>query len=82
MKYIKTLFQGSFSKGPWAKMPFLDTNRPIHPRKTARIIKFWLFVEEKMYYLSSENKGADQLHSYYEADLCLCFCLGKNQVFL
>ena len=26
-----------------------------------------------MYYPSSENKGADQLRGYREADLCLCF---------
>ena len=26
-----------------------------------------------MYYPSSENKGADQLSSYCEADLRLCF---------
>ena len=26
-----------------------------------------------MYYLCSENEGADQLRGYREADLCLCF---------
>ena len=25
-----------------------------------------------MYYLCSENKGADQLSGYWETDLCLC----------
>ena len=30
-----------------------------------------------MYYPSSENKGADQLRSYCEADLHLCFRLGR-----
>ena len=34
-----------------------------------------------MYYPSGENKGADQLRSYCEADLRLCFRLGKNPVF-
>ena len=34
-----------------------------------------------MYYLCSENKGADQLRSYWEADLRLCFRVGKNPVF-
>ena len=34
-----------------------------------------------MYYPSSENKGADQLRGYREADLHLCFRLGKNPVF-
>ena len=34
-----------------------------------------------MYYPSSENKGADQLRGYREADLRLCFRMGKNPVF-
>ena len=34
-----------------------------------------------MYYQCSENKGADQLRSYCEADLRLCFRVGKNPVF-
>ena len=34
-----------------------------------------------MYYPCSENKGADQLRGYREADLRLCFRLGKNLVF-
>ena len=25
-------------------------------------------------YVCSKNKGADQLHGYRVADLCLCFC--------
>ena len=32
-------------------------------------------------YPCSENKGADQLRSYCEADLRLCFRIGKNPVF-
>ena len=34
-----------------------------------------------MYYPCSENKGADQLRSYREADLRLCFRLGRLLVF-
>ena len=34
-----------------------------------------------MYYLCSENKGADQLRGYREADLRLCFRICKNLVF-
>ena len=34
-----------------------------------------------MYYPSSENKGADQLPGYREADLRLCFRICKNLVF-
>ena len=34
-----------------------------------------------MYYLCSENKGADQLRGYCEADLRLCFRICKKPVF-
>ena len=34
-----------------------------------------------MYYLCSENKGGDQLRSYREADLRLCFRICKKPVF-
>ena len=44
-------------------------------------MKFRISVEEELYYPSSENKGADQLRGYREADLRLCFRLGKNPVF-
>ena len=42
-------------------------------QKQARSLKFWVKVEETLYYLCSENKGADQLCSYCTADLRLCF---------
>ena len=32
-----------------------------------------------MYYPCSENKGADQLRGYHEADLRLCFAYAKSQ---
>ena len=34
-----------------------------------------------MYYPCSENKGADQLHGHREADLRLCFRIGRLLVF-
>ena len=34
-----------------------------------------------MYYLCSENKGADQLRGYCKADLCLCFRTCNKPVF-
>ena len=34
-----------------------------------------------MYYLCSENKGADQLRGYREADLRLCFRIYEKPVF-
>ena len=36
---------------------------------------------ERLYYPFSENKGADQLRVYREADLCLRFRICKNPVF-
>ena len=38
-----------------------DTNRPVQAQKRARSLKFWSYVEEELYYPSSENKGDDQL---------------------
>ena len=60
-----------------------DTNRPVQSQKQARSMKFRIQEEEKLYYPCSENKGADQLRSrsYCEADLGLCYRIGKNQVF-
>ena len=52
-----------------------DKNRPVQAQKRARSLKFWIYVEGELYYQSSENKGADQLRDYREADLRLCFCL-------
>ena len=34
-----------------------------------------------MYYPCSENKGADQIRGYRQADLRLCFRICKNPVF-
>ena len=55
-----------------------DTNGPEQSEMKVRILKFWVEVKEELYYLSSENKGADQLCSYCTADLRLCFCIGKK----
>ena len=52
-------------------------NEPQGEKNEAKL-KFWVEVKEELYYLSSENKCADQLCSYCTADLCLCFCIGKN----
>ena len=58
-----------------------DTNRPVQPQKRARSLKFRIKVEEELYYPSNENKGADQLRGYREADLRLCFRLCRLLVF-
>ena len=58
-----------------------DTNRRVQSQKKVRILKFWVEVQEELYYPSSENKVADQLCSYCTADLRLCFRIGKSPVF-
>ena len=58
-----------------------DTNRPVQSGKQSRSLKLPILEGEKLYYACSETKGADQLHSFCEADLRLCFRLGKNLVF-
>ena len=52
-----------------------DTNWAVEAQKTARSLKFRIEEEEELYFPSSENKGADQLRGYREADLHLCFRL-------
>ena len=47
----------------------------------ARGLKFCIKEQEGLYYLCSENKGADQLRGYREADLLLCFHICKKPVF-
>ena len=58
-----------------------NTNSAVQPQKTARSLKFGIQAEEGLYFPSSENKGADQLHSYSEAVLHLCFLLHKLLIF-
>ena len=48
-----------------------NTNQSVESKKMARSLKFWTLKEEELYYLCSENKGADQLRSACEADLRL-----------
>ena len=58
-----------------------DTNRAVQPQKMARSLIFRIKVVEGLYYPCSENKDADQLRGYREADLRLCFRICKKPVF-
>ena len=58
-----------------------DTNQAVQSQKQARCLKFRIEEEEEVYYPCSENKGADQLRGYREADLRLCFRLCRLLVF-
>ena len=54
-----------------------DTNRPVQSQKQARTLEFQFEEEEGLYYPCSENKGTN-----CEADLRLCFRVGKKSGFL
>ena len=58
-----------------------DTNRAVQPQKMARGLNFRVYEVEGSYYPCSENKGADQLRGYRQADLRLCFRICKTLVF-
>ena len=58
-----------------------DTNHAVQLQNIARDLKFRIKKVEGLYYLCSENKGADQLRGYCEADLRLCFRICKMLVF-
>ena len=58
-----------------------DTNQAVQSQKMARGWRFCIQKIEDLYYLCSENKDADQLRSYYEADLRLCFRICRLSVF-
>ena len=59
----------------------VERARALKLEKVDRGWKFWIKKVEELYYPCSENKGADQLRSYCEADLCLCFHLCRLLVF-
>ena len=52
-----------------------DTNQAVQLQKMARGLKFRIYKVEGLYYLFGENKGADKLHVYREADQPLYFCI-------
>ena len=58
-----------------------DTKQAVQPLEKARGAKFCIQEVEVLYYLSRENKGADKLRGYREADLRLCFRICKTLVF-
>ena len=59
-----------------------NTNRAVQAQKMARDWKYGILKVEELYYQCRENKDADQLRSYCEADLRICFRLCKMFVFL
>ena len=58
-----------------------ETYQAVQLQKMARGFKFRIKEVVGLYYPFSENKGADQLRGYREADLRLCFRICKMLVF-
>ena len=58
-----------------------DTNQAVQLQKMARGLKFWIKKVKGLDCVYSENKGADQLRGYREADLRLCFRICQTLVF-
>ena len=56
-------------------------HKAVQLQKMARGLKVWILEVVGLYYLCSENKGADQLRGYSTADLRLCFHICKKPVF-
>ena len=50
-----------------------DTNRAVQPQRMARGLKFQIYVVDGLYFLCSENKGADQLCGYAQDNLAPLF---------
>ena len=80
-KYLKILMSHLVEKPAMWFPNRSDTNRPVQLQKQAGSLKFWIYLEEGLYYPSSENKGADQLRGHREADLRLCFRICRLLVF-
>ena len=58
-----------------------NTKQAVQAQKMVRGFKFLIKEVEGLHYLFSENKSADQLYDHCAADLHLCFCTCKKQVF-
>ena len=60
-----------------------ETNLPVLSKKQARSLKFWIYIDEELYYICVvKNRGADQICSFCTAGLDLCFHLCMLLVFL
>ena len=58
-----------------------DTNRAVQSQKMARSLKFWIFKDEEgLYYLCSENKGADQISFAVTAKLICAFVFAYGRL--
>ena len=57
-----------------------DTNRTVQPQYMVRGLKFRIEEEEGLYYICSENKGADQLRTLTPQLICaFAFAYAKSK---
>ena len=75
------LIMGTVSYEPRCEKTGLRGFRPGLKQKMARGLKFGIWEVDELYYQYSENKEADQLRGYPEADMHLCFRICKKPVF-
>ena len=66
----------NMSPGFWTMS---DTNQAVQPQNMARVLKFYIWKEEGLFYLCSENKGPDQLRSYYKSICVFVFAFVKSR---
>ena len=57
-----------------------DTNRAVHPQKTARSLKFWILKVEGFYYLCNEKKALISCTVTARLICTLVFAYAKKQV--
>ena len=56
-----------------------DTNWAVQPQKLARGLKFQIKRVERLYYLCSENKGANQLYGTTQLVCAFLFVYTKSK---
>ena len=76
-----SIFEARHEKTNILVSDLVRPNHAVQLQKTVRGLKFRIKEVEGLFYPCSENKGADQVRGYREADLRLCFCICKMLVF-
>ena len=80
--YVRVIYKPRCEKTSlWGFRPGPTKNRAVQSLNMGRGLKFRILEVEGLYYLCSENKGADQLLGNREAVLRLCFRICKKPVF-
>ena len=78
---VNTATKPHMRKPTFWYLTWSDTNQAVQLQKMVRGLKFCIEKVEGLNYRCRENKDADQLRGYHEADLRLCFRICKMLVF-